>query len=423
MVSKDQNNGQTKPRLLCIDMAYTLKMVKERELQQEFESRNCGGYFEYVWGVHPMADVPENRKLNYEGFKLTVVDYSKDQTVIEGLSAYYSGLKFFFPLNFLVSQIRFTRYLIRLVKKEHIDIILVTDPYFTGLMGLFIKWFTKAKLVVWVCANYDEIYKAIGRPAMPQLYKKHWIEKIIEKIVFPRADLVAGGNQNNLEFSLANGASLKKSTVFPVGKLIHKQHVLDPKLRDKDILFSSSEATYHFIYVGRMLNVKYPDDVIRAFDVICKALPNCALIMAGDGPMMKELEAMVLEMGIQNKVHFVGNINQGRLANIFGSCFAALSPLTGRSLIEASLAGLPLVAYDRDWQLDFVTKSGNGIVVPFRDWQKMAEEAIHLIQYPEETKRYSEASRRIGLTFCDTDKIYAHEQNEFNKLIQKNKKN
>jgi len=418
MVSKNKRNDETKPRLLCIDMAYTLKMVKERELQQEFESRSCGGYFEHVWGVHPIADVPESRLLNYEGFKLKIVNYSKDQTIIEGLSSYYAGLKFLLPLNFLVSQIRFTRYLISLVKNEHIDIILVTDPYFTGLIGLFIKWFTKAKLVIWVVANYDEIYQAIGRPAMPRLYKKRWIEKIIEKIVFPRADLVAGGNHNNLEFSLANGASLKKSTVFPIGKLIHRQHVLDPKSRERDILFSSSDDIYYFIYVGRMLNVKYPDDVIRAFGLICKGIQNCALIMVGDGPMLKELEAMAFEMGIQDKIHFTGNINQVRLANILGSCFAALSPLTGRSLIEASLAALPIVAYDRDWQLDFVTKSGNGIVVPFRDWQQMAVEALHLVHCPEDKKRYSEASRCIGLTFCDTDQIYAHEQNEFNKLLQ-----
>lgn len=418
---KEHNYGEIKHRLLCIDMAYTLKMVKERELEQEFESRNCGGYFEHVWGVHPMADVPEKRKLNYKGFNPAVVEFSKDQTIIEGLSAYFNGLKYVFPLNFLISQIRFTKYLINLVKKEHIEIVLVTDPYFTGLMGLLIKWFTKAKLVVWVCANYDEVYAATGVSAMRRLYKWRWVEKIIEKIVFPRADLVAGGNQNNLEFSLANGASLKKSTVFPVGKLIHRQHVLEPTLREKDVLFSSSTATYYFIYVGRMLNLKYPDDVILAFNAICKANPDCALIMAGDGPMMVELEKMVAEMGIQDKVHFVGNINQGRLANIFASCFAALSPLTGRSLIEASLAGLPIIVYDRDWQLDFVTKSGNGIVVPFRNWQKMAEEALHLIQSPEDAKQYGEASRRIGLTFCDTDKIYAHEQNEFNKLLKMNK--
>jgi glycosyltransferase involved in cell wall biosynthesis len=408
-----------RPRLLCIDMAYTLKMVKERELQQEFESRNCGGYFEHVWGVHPMADVPENRKLNYEGFKPLIVEYSKDQTIIEGTSAYFNGLKYVFPLNFLISQIRFTKYLIALVKKEHIDIILSTDPYYSGLIGLFIKLFSRAKLVIWVIANNDDIYSATGQPAMPRLFKRRWVEKIIERIVFKRADLVAGGNQNNLEFALNNGANLNKSTVFPVGKLIFNQHLLDPQLRDDDVVFSTSKASYNFIYVGRLVEIKHPDDVLKAFAEIHQVVSDSALIIAGDGPMKEDLEILAKELNINNLVHFLGNINQVRLANILAKCFAVLSPLTGRSLIESALAGLPIVAYDRDWQLDFVEKNGAGLIVPFRDYEKMAEAAIYLIQHPDKAKEMAEASRKIGIEVSDLEKIFGHEQREFDKILKR----
>ena len=135
-------NTEQKPRIMYIDMAYTLKMVRERELEQEFSSRDCGGYFEYVWGVHPMADVPEKRIPDYKGFKVSETRFSENQTIIEGSSAYYPGLKGLFPLNFLLSQVRFTRYLIHLVKKEDISIILCTEPYFSGLIGLFSRFFT-----------------------------------------------------------------------------------------------------------------------------------------------------------------------------------------------------------------------------------------------------------------------------------------
>ncbi len=419
MVNGTVKYDTLKPRILYIDMAYTLKMVKERELEQEFSSRDCGGYFEHVWGVHPIADVPEKRKLNYEGFKLFQVEFSNNQTVIEGSSAYYSFLKYIFPLNFLVSQIRFIVYLISLVRRENISIVMCSDPYFSGLIGLMIKLFTPARLVIWVVANYDDIYKATGTPALPRIFRWRWVEKIVGRIVFRRTDLVAGGNQNNLEFALNNGARPNKTTVFPVGKLIHRQHQLEPGLRDGDELFSTSKATYHFIYVGRLADLKHPDDVLRAFGEIDKHAPNCALIMAGDGPMRADLEKMALEMNIHDKVHFLGNIDQMRLANILAGCFAVLSPLTGRSLIEGALAGLPIVAYDRDWQLDFITRTGAGVIVPFRDWQKMAETAVHLIHNPEEARRIGESSRRAGLEACDTERLYAHERNEFAKLIKR----
>lgn len=416
--SRDNYDGQ-KPRILYIDMAYTIKMVRERGLEQEFDSRDCGGYFEHVWGVHPIADIPEKRKPDYDGFKLLQVEFSGNQTIIEGSSAYYSLLRFFFPLNFFVSQIRFLFYLVKLVRRERISIVLATEPYFSGLLGLGIKLFTRSRLVLWVIANYDDIYKATGLPALPRIFRWRWLEKITERIVFRRADLVAGGNQNNLEFALKNGAKLNKSTVFPVGKLIFKQHLLDPGLRDKDELFIKSDASYHFIYVGRLLDLKFPDDVLRSFEVINRMVPNCALVMAGDGPMKVILENMAREMNIQDKVHFIGNISQMRLANLLAGCFAVLSPLTGRSLVESALAGLPIVAYDRDWQPEFVSKNGAGVIVPFRDWQKMGETAVHLIQHPEEARQMGEASRRTGLDACDSDKLYGHEQKEFDKLLKR----
>lgn len=417
MVSQENETKREKPSILYIDMAYTIKMVRERGLEQEFASRECGGYFGHVWGVHPIADIPENRKLNYNGFEVSTVEFSKNQTIIEGTSAYYSFLRFFFPINFLVSQVRFIIYLIRLVKKERISLILCTDPYFSGLIGKLVKMFTKAKLIIWVIANNDEAFEANGVLASPRIFRRRWIEKIVDRSVFRSADLVAGGNQNNLQFALNNGATLDKSTIFTNGKLIHQRHLVERELREKDALFLTSLAKYHFIYVGRLLDVKFPEDVLLAFNLICKVVPGCALIMAGEGPMKDDLKKMALEMRIESKVHFMGNINQNRLANLLAGCFAVLSPLTGRSLVEAALAGLPIVAYDRDWQLDFVGKSGAGIVVPFRDWQKMGEAAITLIKDPELTSKMGIAARKTGLVTVDTKEIFAHEQREFEKLI------
>lgn len=406
-------------KVMYIDMAYTLKMVQDRQLDQELASRQSGGYFKHVWGVHPMADVPENRRLLYEGFKPMVVKFSETQTIIEGLSGYYNGLRKIFPLNFLVSQIRFTSYLISIIRKEKISIVLSTDPYYSGLVGLIIKIFTRARLVIWVVANNDDTYKATGIPAMPRLFKWRWVEKIIEKIVFRNADLVAGGNQNNLEFALRNGARLKKSTVFPVGKLIHTQHLQEPSSRNSDEIFERIKAEHFFIYIGRLTEVKHPDDVIRAFTTIHEAIPDSVLLMAGEGPLMEALQTLAVEQKIAGSVYFLGNLSQQRLADVLPKCSLVLSPLTGRSLVESSLAGLPIVAYDRDWQVDFVEKNGSGIIVPFRDWQQMGEAAIYIIKHPEEREKMESASRKAGLEIADVKKLYEHEWKEFDKLLKK----
>ena len=411
------NFDDAKPKILFLDTQYTIKMVKERGLEQEFASRECGGYFGHVWGVHPIADIPEKRKLNYGGFEISLCEFSQGQTIIEGESAYFSCFRRFFPLNFLVSQIRFLFYLIALVRRERISIVLSTDPYLCGIFGLLIKWVTGTPLVIWVVANYDDTFKATGKPAMPRLFRRRWLEKIVERCVFRWSNLVAGGNQDNLEFSLKNGATLNKTTVFPVGKLIHRHHLVDPRLRDVDGLILKNKDSYYFIYVGRLLEVKHPDDVLRAFSVLDRELPSCTLLMAGDGTMRPDLEELARDLAIYDRVFFLGNVSQERLAKLLAGCFAVFSPLTGRSLIESALAGLPIVAYDRDWQSDFVGRSGAGIVVPFRDWRKMGGAAIRLVRQPEEARKMAEASRQKGLELCDLEKIYEHERKEYEKLL------
>lgn len=417
MLQSRRDRDSQKPRVLYLDLAYTLKMIRDRELEQEFVTRECGGYFEHVWEVHPITDIPEKRSLHYDGFKVSTAKFSDIQTVIEGKSAYFSVFRKIFPLNFVVSQIWFTVYLIKLVRREHISIVVSIDPYFCGIIGLLIKLFTGTPLVIWVVSNFDEVYESTKSPAMPRLFRWRCVEKIVEKLVYGNASLVAGGNQNNLEYALKSGARLSKTTVFPVGKNIHRRHLVEPEQRDIDDIIQNSPNTHFFIYVGRMIKIKHPDDAIRAFSVINQNISNCALIMAGDGSMRASLEEMSRELKVSDKVHFLGNINQNRLANLLAGCFAVLSPLTGRSLIEAALAGLPIVAYDRDWQKDFVGKSGAGLIVPFLDWQKMAEAATYLFRHPDDAKRMGEASRQKGLDECDLDKLYEHERREFEKLL------
>src|SRR4029078_11652308 len=134
----------------------------------------------------------------------------------------------------VASQIRFLLYLAALIRREKISVVVSTDPYLCGLYGLFLKYLTNTPLVIWVVANYADVADSTGKAIMPRLFRTRWVEKQIERLVFKRADLVAGGNRDNLEFAHRNGAYASRSTVFPVGKLIHPAHRVDPKLRAVD---------------------------------------------------------------------------------------------------------------------------------------------------------------------------------------------
>ena len=411
------SSASPKPRILYVDMAYTFDMIVTRELRQFLESRECGGYFEHVWSVHPIADVPTKREPAYEGFRVSTEQLSERITVIEGSSRYFPLLRSVPPVNVVVSQTRLVLFLAGLVKKENISAVCVTDPHLGGLIGLGIRALTGVPVVVWVLGNYDEIFNATGLPAMPRLFRKRWVEKIVERFVFRSVDVVAGANQNNLEFALRNGADPATSTIFLNGAIINRPHLVDPASRPRDPWLESLGPRKHFICVGRLTEVKHPDDAVRAFAVAAAADPDCDLLMAGDGRMQAELGNLAEQLGVGNRVHFLGNVPQSRLSHLLAGCFCAFSPLTGQALTEAALAGLPIVAYDRDWQKEFVEGSGSGIVVPFRDWDAMGRAAIVLLKDPKRVERTGAAARLKGLDFCDHTKVFAHEQEVYGRLL------
>ena len=62
--------------LLILDMSFTLKMFKERQLEQALESRKLNGYFSHVISVHPLAGLFETGNGRYGKPLITEIDAS-----------------------------------------------------------------------------------------------------------------------------------------------------------------------------------------------------------------------------------------------------------------------------------------------------------------------------------------------------------
>ena len=208
--------------LIYIDMAYTMEIVRQKQHPQFFEMRHAGGYFDRVWGVHPIADVAGKASREIE-----FIPFSDRQTVIEGAAEMLPLPRFLLPFNFLWSQWRLLRRLSRLVREEQVSLIYATDAYYSGLFGLALKKMTGRPEVVAVFANQDDLYAATGALAMPRLLPFRFLERWVARLVLSRADLVVAGNRNNLGFAIANGAR-GATAIIPVAKNIEAVHLADP---------------------------------------------------------------------------------------------------------------------------------------------------------------------------------------------------
>lgn len=400
--------------LLFIDMAYTLETVLRKRHEQFFEMRHCGGFFDRVWGVHPLADIAGKAS-----HKIEVIAFSPRQTIVEGVAETLSLPKLLLPLNFLLSQWQLLRLLTRLVREHDIKMIAATDAYYGGLLGLLVKRATGRPLAVSVFSNQDDLYAATGALFMPRLLPFRFLERWVARLVLSRADLVIAGNRNNMKFAVANGAQ-RDTAIIPVAKNIEPVHLLPPEQRQDSSGFLARlglpAGTPLMLYVGRLLALKHPDEAVRAVAATIERCPEAIGLVAGDGPMREELTSLIESLGMTGRIRFLGHIDQLTLSLLTPLCIT-ISPLTGMALIECGLGGSPIVAFDRDWQAEFVEDGVNGFIVPFLDHAAMAARAVELIRDPQLHRRMSQASRERALEFADLDRIHAHERDVYGRLL------
>lgn len=342
-------------------------------------------------------------------------------TFIEGKVGRFSLLKKFFKINFAISQIFLFISLVALIRRERVSVIRVGDPLYLGLFGLALARISRIPLVIRVNGNNDKVRESTGLPVYPRLFRKISTEKKIERFVFPKAELVAAPNQDNVDFAISCGVSPSRATIFRYGNLLAAEHLRDPVHRHcDDVLFSmlAIAPKCYLLCIGRLQPLKFPDDAVRILGEVVRRGFDLKLLFAGDGEMRAELAALARKEGVADRVVFAGNQNQHALAQLNSFAAAVISPLTGRALSESALCAAPIVAYDLDWQGELIVTGETGALIPFRDWHRMVDSVEYYLRNPEYAEKMGRNARDRALTMLDPEKLDEHERTEYRKLLR-----
>ena len=89
----------------------------------------------------------------------------------------------------------------------------------------------------------------------------------------------------------------------------------------------------------------------------------------------------------------------------------------GRALTESALGAAPIVAYDVDWQSELIQSGVTGELVPYLDWEKMADSVEHFLVNPEYARSMGEAVRKLALEMMDPAVLDQHERDTYQKVI------
>src|SRR5690606_23068304 len=102
------------------------------------------------------------------------------------------------------------------------------------------------------------------------------------------------------------------------------------------------------VHVSNPRAVKRADDVVRVFAKVAKELP-AKLVMVGDGPERQHIVALAEDLGVTDKVSFVGTLP--RIEPLLASSDLFLLPSAqesfGLSALEAMASGVPIRSEER----------------------------------------------------------------------------
>jgi len=120
------------------------------------------------------------------------------------------------------------------------------------------------------------------------------------------------------------------------------------------------------VYVGRFVEAKGMRELISAFSKMAVHNPKVRLALVGDGVMKTELQGLIEQAGLTNKVYFPGGLPPEQVAQWIGASDVLTLPSWSEGypnvVVEGAACGRPVVATDVGGTREIINGS-NGILV------------------------------------------------------------
>lgn len=175
------------------------------------------------------------------------------------------------------------------------------------------------------------------------------------------------------------------------------------------------------LLIGHLSNfrsVKRIPDVIRTFALIQKKLP-ARLLLIGDGVEVEPAKLLAAELGIRDRVKFLGAVTG--VANVLAQLDLFLLPSEyesfGLAALEAMACGVPVVCSRAGGIPEVVEHNVSGLLCKVGDYECMAESAIRLLKDPARRHAMRTAARRQAVERFPRDAVLEMYEAIYQRLV------
>ncbi len=171
------------------------------------------------------------------------------------------------------------------------------------------------------------------------------------------------------------------------------------------VSFHGAETEWRFVQAGRLIEKKGLPVTLRAFASFLKRYPNATLTIAGEGPLLGQLQDSARELKIDNGVSFTGFISQEQLRELYYASHIFLHPSeTGpdgnqegipNSMLEAMASGLPVFATQHGGIPEAIENGLSGLLVPEHNHDELGRALLDAVQDPGFLSRIARAGADV----------------------------
>lgn len=263
---------------------------------------------------------------------------------------------------------------------------------FRSYQNNIVSKYAKKFNVPYIVQPHGSLPRIVEKESLKQLYDVVWGNEILKS-----ASKIVAVSGNEVGQFRQVGIPDEKITVIPNGVNYVSPTDLPPAGQFREQY--SIHEKHIILYVGRLHTRKGVDFLIRAFNSFIQTWTgdDVTLVIIGpDDGYRSVLEGLVEQLGLSDKVRFIGFIPS--LAAAYQDADVLVYPSTyeifGLVPFEALLCGTPVIVTDDCGCGELVKEAECGYLVHYGDVPGLAETLKSALEHPDINKRMVEAGRR-----------------------------
>jgi glycosyltransferase involved in cell wall biosynthesis len=249
---------------------------------------------------------------------------------------------------------------------------------------------------------------------------KTMIYKYLDSLALKRMNCIIAVSKAIAKELMQRGLQANKIEIIYNGINVNNSHDIYhedfSQLRKK---YEISPNTFVIGTLGRLAAVKGHTYLIQAMPAIVQEIPNCKLLIAGDGPLKADLHHQIKLLNLENHAKLIGYIKD--IAGLFSITDLFVLPSLSEglpiTLLEAMACGKPVVASAAGGIPEVITNECTGVLIPPADANGLAQAITLLHKDKDRMKKLSANSRELVENNFSAKSMASHYAMMYSQLI------